>query len=246
LGKVAIKIIKKESMTKEDNELVRFEIDIMKLCRHENVVRLLDHFENDEYIFILMEYLSGGDLGSYLTRTEFKVSEELASQLTFQIASGLKYIHSFGILHRDLKPENIMLADKNEKNPKIKIMDFGLSKILGPDERVADGFGTLSFVAPEVLIRQPYNKQIDIWSLGVILYYSLSGTLPFDDENDNEEVIAKMTVFEEVEFPTKKWKNRSNSVIDLIKKTLIKDPETRITIEGYLNHEWVKKYNKAF
>jgi len=80
--------------------------------------------------------------------------------------------------------------------------------------------------------------------MGVILYYSLSGTLPFDDENDNEEVIAKMTVFEEVEFPSKIWKTKSLMVIDLIKKTLIKDPDHRITIDGFLNHEWVRKYNK--
>ena len=244
LEKVAIKIIKKESMTKEDYELVRFEIDIMKLCTHENVVRLLDHFENDEYIFIIMELLIGGDLGSYLIKNEFKISEDFASQLAFKIASGLKYLHSFGIVHRDLKPENIMLTEKNEKYPRFKVMDFGLSKILGPDEKVADGFGTLSFVAPEVLIRQPYNKQIDIWSLGVILYYSLSGTLPFDDENDNEEVIAKMTVFQDVSFPSKIWKNRSTNVIDLIKSSLIKDPEQRITIDEFLNHEWIRKYNK--
>jgi len=87
-----------------------------------------------------------------------------------------------------------MLSEKTEKGI-IKIMDFGLSKIMGPDEKVADGFGTLSFVAPEVLIRQPYNKQIDIWSLGVMLYYILSGTLPLNDEDDNEENIAKMTLF---------------------------------------------------
>ncbi len=117
-----------------------------------------------------------------------------------------------------------MLSEKTEKGI-IKIMDFGLSKIMGPDEKVADGFGTLSFVAPEVLIRQPYNKQIDIWSLGVILYYMLSGTLPFDDEDDNEENIAKMTVFNEVQFPGEKWNQRSEDVIDLIRECLIKDPE---------------------
>jgi protein kinase D len=136
-----------------------------------------------------------------------------------------------------------MLTESSDKGT-IKIMDFGLSKIMGPEERVADGFGTLSFVAPEVLIRQPYNKMIDIWSLGVILYHILSGTLPFDDENDNEEKIAKMTVFEEVKFPSKYWKNRSNLVIDLISRCLVKDPEKRIQIDVYLQHEWIRKYNK--
>jgi len=149
--RVAIKIIKKESMTNSDVELVKNEIDILKLCQHPNVVKLLDHFENAEYIFLIMEYLTGGDLGEYLTKVKYKVSEERASQIMFQLASGIKYLHQYGVLHRDLKPENIMLTESSEKGI-IKIMDFGLSKILGPLERVADGFGTLSFVAPEVLL----------------------------------------------------------------------------------------------
>ena len=169
----AIKIIKKESMSNSDIELVKGEIDIMKLCRHPNIVQLFDHFENSDYIFIIMEYLKGGDLEQYLNKINFRVTENRARSIINQIASGIKYLHEYGILHRDLKPENIMLTE-NTDNGIIKIMDFGLSKILGPDEKVTDGFGTLSFVAPEVLIRQPYNRQIDIWSVGVILYYMLS------------------------------------------------------------------------
>lgn len=241
--RVAIKIIKKESMSTNDVELVKSEIDIMKLCMHPNVVRLLDHFENFEYIFIIMEYLPGGDLGDYLNRVKFNVSEERAAEIMNQLALGLKYLHDYGIVHRDLKPENIMLT-KNTDDGQIKIMDFGLSKIMGPLEKAADGFGTLSFVAPEVLIRQPYNRQIDIWSLGVILYHILSGTLPFDDENDNEERIAKMTVFEDVQFPSKFWNKRSTQVIDLISLCLIKDPNKRICVEDFLKHSWIKKYNK--
>ena len=241
--KVAIKIIKKESMNATDIELVKSEIDIMKLCRHPNIVTLLDHFENSEYIFIIMELLSGGDLEEHFHKTKFKFTEARAASIMFQLGSGIKYLHDYGVLHRDLKPENIMLHDNTEKAT-IKIMDFGLSKIIGPQERVADGFGTLSFVAPEVLIRQPYNKQIDIWSLGVILYYMLSGTLPFDDENDNEEVIAKMTVFTEVLFPSKFWSKRSEDVIDLIRKCLIKNPEERVKIDEYLQHKWIKAFNK--
>lgn len=240
--KVAIKILKKESMTLTDVELVKSEIDIMKLCRHPNIVNLLDHFENSEFIFIVMELLLGGDLETYFHKIKFKFSEAKAANIMYQLACGIKYLHDYGVLHRDLKPENIMLSDTSEQAT-VKIMDFGLSKIMGPDERVADGFGTLSFVAPEVLIRQPYNKQIDIWSLGVILYYMLSGTLPFDDENDNEEVIAKMTVFIEVQFPPQIWSKKSKDVIDLIKRCLEKNPEKRIQIEEYLQHRWIKTHN---
>jgi serine/threonine protein kinase len=154
---------------------------------------------------------------------------------------GIKYLHQFGIVHRDLKPENIMLTEANEFG-KVKIMDFGLSKILGSKEKSVEGFGTLTFVAPEVLVRTPYNKEIDIWSLGVILYLMLSGVLPFDDENDNEEVIAKLTVFSQVKFPNEYWSNRSELVIDLIKKCLTKDPNERIKIDKILEHEWIKQF----
>ena len=239
--RVAIKIIKKEAMQASDFELVKTEIDIMKLCHHPNIVRLLDHFENAEYIFIVMEYLAGGSLESYLKKNKFNFTERRAAEMMFQICEGMQYLHHYGVLHRDLKPENIMMTECSDKG-QIKIMDFGLSKIMGPQERVVDGFGTLSFVAPEVLVRTPYNKQIDIWSIGIILYYMLSGTLPFDDDDDNEEVIAKMIVFIDTKFPKEKWKNRSDLVIDFIKQCLNKDPEKRITIDELINHEWFKSF----
>jgi serine/threonine protein kinase len=240
--RVAIKIIKKESTKQNDMELVRTEIDIMKLCHHPNIVRLLDHFENAEYIFIVMEYIAGGDLSEYMKKNKYNFSEERVAQIIYQITQGLKYLHHFGIIHRDLKPDNIMLTESNEKGI-VKIMDFGLSKILGKNERSIEGFGTLTFVAPEVLIRTPYNKEIDIWSLGVTLYLMLSGTLPFDDENDNEEKIAKLAVYSEVKFPKNIWGTRSGEVIDLIKRCLNKEPKYRIKVDDILNHEWIKKYN---
>jgi hypothetical protein len=241
--KVAIKIIKKSLMNIADMELVRSEIDIMKLCKHPNIVTLLDHFENSDYIFLVMEYLSGGHFGAYIHNKRYKFDEEVAVKLMYQLANGIKYLHDYGVLHRDLKPENIMLSHSGD-NPTLKIMDFGLSKILGPLEKLVDGYGTLAYVAPEVLIRQPYNKQIDIWSIGVILYHMLSGLLPFDDENDNEEIIAKKTVFTDLEFPDKYFKNRSQDVKDLICKCLIKDPNNRYTVENFLNHGWIKTYIK--
>ena len=131
--KVAIKIIQKSSMKDNDAELVRTEIDIMKLCHHPNIVRLLDHFENAEYIFIIMEYLSGGSLTNYIKKSKFTLSEKRILEIIYQIALGLKYLHQYGIVHRDLKPDNIMLTEKENMN-QIKIMDFGLSKIMGPKE----------------------------------------------------------------------------------------------------------------
>ena len=237
--RVAIKIIKKKKAKPSDMELVRTEIDIMKLCHHPNVVHLLDHFENADYIFIVMEYIRGGRLTDYMKEKKFHFSEKRAAEIIYEIALGVKYLHKYGIIHRDLKPDNIMLTESNDKGH-IKIMDFGLSKILGKKEKTSDGFGTLTFVSPEVLIRKPYNKEIDIWSIGVILYLILSGDLPFDDEEDDEEKIAKSIVFNEVEFPSKKFANKSKEVIELIKRCLTKEPKDRIKIDEIIKSDWIQ------
>ena len=237
--RVAIKIIKKKKAKPSDIELVRTEIDIMKLCHHPNVVHLLDHFENADYIFIVMEYIRGGRLTDYMKEKKFHFSEKRAAEIIYEIAIGVKYLHKYGIIHRDLKPDNIMLTESNDKGH-IKIMDFGLSKILGKKEKTSDGFGTLTFVSPEVLIRKPYNKEIDIWSIGVILYLILSGDLPFDDEEDDEQKIAKSIVFNEVEFPSKKFANKSKEVIELIKRCLTKEPKDRIKIDEIIKSDWIQ------
>lgn len=132
-----------------------------------------------------MENLSGGDLFTYLEKRKFNIPEQRAKVLAHEIATALYYLHSFGVAHRDLKPENILMVD-NSENSDLKIVDFGLSKIIGPNETSLDPFGTLSYVAPEVLLQKPYGKEVDLWSLGVIIYLLLSRVLPFDDEDDRE------------------------------------------------------------
>ena len=100
-----------------------------------------------------------------------------------QIANGVKYFHKYGRVHRDLKPYNIMIIQQNDYGI-IKIMDFGFSKIDSTQEKMVDGYETLSYASPEVLIRTPYNKEVDIWSMGIILYYMLCGHLPFKGKKE--------------------------------------------------------------
>ena len=239
---VAIKIMNKSSIkTIEDKELVRIEIDVLKLCHHPNIVRLLDHLENNEYIFIVMEYIEGGTLRQYFKKKKFNFSERQASNIMYQIVSGIKYLHQYGIAHRDLKPDNIMITQQNDFGI-IKIMDFGLSKILSPKEKMVDGYGSLSYVAPEVLLRTPYNKEVDIWSMGVILFYMLSGHLPF--RGSKEEDVANKIVFNSPEFDDDDWETRSKAVRDLIESCLEKKVENRITIDDFINHPWFKKNKK--
>ena len=239
---VAIKILNKVNIkTIEDKELVRIEIGILKLCHHPNIVRLLDHLENNDYIYIVTEYIEGGTLGNYFKKKKFNFSERQATTIMSQIASGVKYLHQYGIVHRDLKPDNIMITQQNEFGV-IKIMDFGLSKIISPSEKTVEGYGTLSYVAPEVLLRTPYNKEVDIWSMGVILFYMLSGHLPFRGSKEKE--VAEKIVYNELEFDEDDWETRTQKVQNLISCCLEKKAEDRITIDQFINHPWFKKNMK--
>ena len=183
--KVAIKVMKKNAMSQLDVELVKQEIEILKICQHPNLLHMLDVFENTEYIYIVTELLEGGDLFAYLEKRKFKVPEQRASKIIHSLAAGLYYLHSYGIVHRDLKPENILMVDKTE-NSDVKIVDFGLSKMIGPTQQCSEPFGTLAYVAPEVLLQKPYGKAVDVWGLGILAFLMLMGSLPFDNEDDRE------------------------------------------------------------
>ena len=189
---------------------------------------MYDVFENHEYIYMVMELLGGGDLFTWLEARGFKIKEEMARNLCHKLSTAIYYLHSFGIAHRDLKPENILMVTKTD-SADTKIVDFGLSKIIGPNETSKDPFGTLSYVAPEVLLQKPYGKEVDIFSLGVIFFMMLGGFLPFDDDNDRE--IAKKTIYEEPDFAYHSWDDISAPCKDLIGKMLEKSRSKRITLD---------------
>ena len=236
--KVAIKIIKKSKVSERNLGLVQTEIDILKICKHPCIVKFLDHFENSEYIFIVTEYFENGNLKKYLRRIDYKMNEKIASKIVIQVCTGLKYLHSYGIVHRDIKPENIMVAHTGA-NFFVKILDFGLSKILGAKEKASDGCGTLLYVAPEVISVKSYNHLVDVWSLGVMLYHMLSGDFPFNSNVNysvNEQILKHS-----VSFFGGIWRQRSKSVMELIKSCLEKQNKDRISIDDILNSNWIKE-----
>jgi len=183
-----------------------------------------------------MELLKGGDFFYYLHERNFVISENRARELAHQIATAIYYLHSFGIAHRDLKPENILMVDKSE-NASIKMVDFGLSKTFGPGETCKEPYGTLCYVAPEILMQSAYDKSVDCWSLGIIIYLMLGRHLPFDSEDDKE--IGHKTIYQEISFKHPVWSTVSKEGKDLIKKLLNKDRHSRITIKEALDHPWI-------
>lgn len=212
--KVAIKIMKKEDMTEQDMELCKAELEIMKICQHPYIINIYDYIENEKYIYIIMEYCPGGDLFSYIEKRGFRLSEERAATLVAKISIAINYCHHFGVVHRDLKPENILMTSEND-DAEIKLLDFGLSKIIGPGETCTEPFGTLSYVAPEVLTEKPYGKSVDVWSIGIIAYLVCVGCLPFDHETSEKE-IAKQTINDPVPFHYSIWKKLSKECKDFV------------------------------
>ena len=238
--KVAVKIMNKNNMDSSDLELVRTEIEILKICQHPYIIKLYDIFENVDYIYIIMEYCSGGDLLSYLKKRNYQLQEEKVVIIIYKLCKAVFYVHSYGIAHRDIKPENVLLTTE-EEDADIRLLDFGLSKIVGPNQKCTEPYGTLTFCAPEIILDKPYLKTVDSWSLGVMTYLLLSGSLPFTGKNEHE--IAKNVVYSRVDFTKKPiWNKISKEAKDFICKLLEKDLRKRIDMKKAIEHPWFKKF----
>lgn len=240
--KVAVKIISKTKLSAKDADLIKSEIDIMQFLKNsnnQNIVKMIDLFENETNIYIVMEYLSGGNLHTYLTEKGEILTEIQVKEIMRQIVDGVRYLHKFGIIHRDLKPENILLVEKTNKAPKLKIMDFGLSKVIASHEKTKEGYGSLCYSAPEILSKKNYDHKIDVWSIGVIAYFLLSGLFPFDDVNDDIYKIAKKITSDELQFPDNtNFIYCSDQVKDFISKCLEKKINSRFDINQVVRQTW--------
>ena len=238
--KVAVKIMNKNNMDSSDLELVRTEIEILKICQHPYIIKLYDVFENIDYIYIIMEHCSGGDLFSFIKKRNFMLKEEKVVVIMYKLCKAVYYVHSYGIAHRDIKPENVLLTSESE-DADVRLLDFGLSKIVGPNQKCTEPYGTLTYCAPEIILDKPYLKTVDSWSLGVMTYLMLSGSLPFSGKDEHE--IAKNVVYSKVDFEKKPiWKEISREAKDFISKLLEKDLKKRIEMKAALEHPWFKKF----
>ena len=238
---VAIKILNKKDMTIIDLELVKTEMDVLKICQHPYIIKLYDIQENEENIYLIMEYCQGSDLFTYIEKRGYKLEEKKACEIIHKLCAAVYYLHSYGIVHRDLKPENIIMTN-NSDDADIRLLDFGLSKILGPTEKCSEPFGTISYVAPEVLKQKYYGREVDIWSIGIITYLLLCGCLPFDDEKSEKE-IARQTIEDPVPYYPRLWKKLSEDAKNFVEGCLKKNPLERMNIKDALEHNWIKKFS---
>ncbi|KAG2308991.1 hypothetical protein Bca52824_028739 [Brassica carinata] len=231
---VAIKVIDKEMIVKSGMAgHIKREISILRRVRHPYTVHLLEVMATKTKIYIVMEYVRGGELFDKVAKGRLR--EGAARRYFQQLISSVSFCHSRGVYHRDLKLENLLLDDEGN----IKVSDFGLSVVSEQlrQEKICQTFcGTPAYLAPEVLTRKGYDAaKADVWSCGVILFVLMAGYLPFDDKN--VLVMYKKIYRGLFRFP--KW--FSPELKELMKRILDTNPDTRITIPDIMEHRWFKK-----
>ena len=228
--KVAIKILDKEKMKEDPDDIVRVqsEIAILKKMRHKNIIQLYEIMESSRNIYLIMEYCEEKELFDYIT-TRKRLTESEALKFFQEIIDTLDYLHCQNIVHRDLKPENLLLDYKLS----IKLSDFGLSRTYTNDKLLSTPCGTPSYAPPEMLNGEDYHGLLsDIWSAGVVLYAMLAGYLPFDESN--EEINCQKIIKGEFTIPD--WV--SDSCADMLKCVLVTDPFWRYDLDQIKNHPW--------
>ena len=242
----AVKIMDKNKIKKKDLQFIIQERNYMILIKHPNIVSLVQDFEDENFIYFVMEYFKGGDLSKYMKRIKENMKEKnlerIAAKIIRIIAQGVEYLNQFGIVHRDLKPENIVFGIEDDIKS-IKIIDLGVAITLPFGQQSSDPIGTLAYISPEMFTHNPYSYKVDVWAIGILLYWLVSGgILPFDDEKNDEHIMGKKVVFMHQEYPEKYFGDKSKSLFNLIDKTLEKNPEKRINIHNFLDEEWLNKY----
>ena len=188
-----------------------------------------------------MELAEGGELFDKILE-KIKFNEKEAKLHFYQMVSAVEYLHKNKIAHRDLKPENVLLSN-DDSIPLIKISDMGLSKLVDHTTFLQTFCGTLQYLAPEVLISRirgdgSYGFEVDMWSLGVILYILLSGCPPFSRERTDKSLIRQVCDGDYT-FPKSKWADVSESAMDLVKRLMTVDKKHRLTAEQALIHPWL-------
>ncbi len=235
----AMKVIKKSSTTSEEDEKeIINEINILKIMDHPNILKIFEFYSSKESYSIITEYCSGGELFQEITENG-PFNERYSAYVMYQILSSINFCHNMNIIHRDLKPENILIVDRNKNNfPRIKVCDFGTSKMVEKGAVQKKLVGSSYYIAPEV-IKKNYNEKCDIWSCGVILYILLSGRPPFGGEDDGE--IMRNVKKGKYDLESSPFNKCSKSVLDLIRKLLVMDKNKRISAQEALLHPWFKE-----
>jgi len=234
--KFAIKIIERNDVGEAFEKNLKMETDILRRVDHPNIIKLEEMIEAENKLYFVMELVTGGELFDRIVE-KGSYSEDDAKVLVRKIVSAISYLHGLNIAHRDLKPENL-LVKSIEDDTDVKIADFGLSKIIDETKLMQTACGTPGYVAPEVLNAEGYDKEVDMWSIGVITYILLCGFPPFYSESVPE--VFEQIMKAEYDYPEEYWDEISPEAKDFIDHLLVVDVPKRMTAEQALQHTWLR------
>lgn len=231
----ALKIIEKEKCRGKEH-MIASEVAILRKVNHPNIVHLYAEFDYTLQLFLVMEYVKGGDLFDSIAAAN-KFNERDSATLTRHLASALSYLHQRRIVHRDIKPENLLVDIDPAGNRILKLGDFGLAQeVTVPLYMVC---GTPIYVAPEILAETGYGLKVDIWAAGVILYIMLCGFPPFVSATNDQEELFDLILSGVFEFPSPYWDEVSDPARELVASMLQVDQELRFSAEDVLDHPWL-------
>lgn len=236
----AIKVL--ERADREHGKLIDRELKVLRMLDSNSLVRTCDIFDTPTQTFVVMEYLAGGELLDLITENDH-LSERTAKHVLKQVILAVLYLHERGIAHRDVKPENILLASNQASLPRVKLTDFGLSRVVGtpgssaPDILMASQCGTAYYLAPEIANNFDYGKPVDMWACGVVAFVMLAGKFPFYGDTD-EKFMRRLRAG--VQFPNSEWRHVSKGAKSLIRGLLDPNPENRLTASDALAHRWLQ------
>ncbi|XP_074555478.1 protein kinase D4 isoform X2 [Halichoeres trimaculatus] len=234
---VAIKVIDKTRFPTKQERQLRNEVSILQNLSHLGVVLLEGMFETAEHVFVVMEKLHGDMLEMILSSEKGRLPERITRFLVTQILEALRYLHLKHIAHCDLKPENVLLVSADPL-PQVKLCDFGFARIIGEKSFRRSVVGTPAYLAPEVISSCGYNRSLDMWSVGVIMYVSLSGTFPFNEDEDIKQQITNAAFM----YPRQPWASISLEAVSLINNLLQVSVRRRFSVGKALGHPWLQDY----
>lgn len=249
--RLAVKSIRKSDPSVKPGNLAR-EIMLLQEVNHESIIRLVDVYEDDEYVHLVTDLCEGGELFDKIVENASRdngmpcFAEADAANVLYQILSAVSYMHKHGIVHRDIKPENILFTttdDEENSQSTVKIIDFGLARkhhgISFGEQPMSTIVGTPYYISPDVL-KKRYDKSCDLWSVGVIAYILMCGYPPFNGANNCEVYDAVRRG--RYQFSSADWSATSKESRDFIRRLLQRDPAKRMTAEEALNHPWIVQH----
>mmetsp|Transcript_26602 Transcript_26602/g.47817 ORF Transcript_26602/g.47817 Transcript_26602/m.47817 type:complete len:444 (-) Transcript_26602:3139-4470(-) len=221
---VAVKVVEKDLSLSQEIRLQN-EVTVMSMANHSNIVQLLDLYEDLKHLYLVMEYLAYGSALEWITKAASPIKKCKIIELLKQIASAAAYLHSCGIVHRDIKLTNILVC--NLEATKFKLIDFGLACFIGPGQVARGCVGSIRYVPPEMYLGRCYREEVDSWSFGVMAYFSLTQSFPFEGSDLEHQVISC----------DPDWTNKKldRSSIGLLKQLMAKHPKQRLQLTEMLD-----------